>query len=140
MAGTRATRRSIFLAVVIGVVGIGSLCTGEEVIILDKGKAALLGDWDKPILFGTGDWPVVEDSGERAINLKPASSSFPLEKSIPVDLRKTPHLEGEWKVTVPPTGGNFASSEADDQAAQLLVVFSKTLLERRKVISYIWDP
>jgi hypothetical protein len=57
-----------------------------------------------------------------------------------VDLRQTPYLEWEWKVTVPPAGGNFSSPDTDDQAAQLLVVFPKTFFERRKVISYIWDP
>ena len=43
-------------------------------------------------------------------------------------------------MTVPPTGGDFSTLDTDDQAAQLLVVFSKTFFERRKVISYIWDP
>jgi hypothetical protein len=135
-----AARMSVSLAVLIGIVGVGSLCTGEEVIILDKRKAPPLADWDKPVLFGSGDWEVVDDSGDQVIKLRTESSSFALEKSITVDLRQTPHLEWEWKVTVPPKGGHFASSEADDQAAQLLVVFPKTFLERRKVITYIWDP
>jgi hypothetical protein len=82
----------------------------------------------------------VDDSGEQVIKLRTESSSFALEKSITVDLNRTPYLEWEWKGTVLPTGGNFESPEADDQAAQLLVVFPKKLFERRKVISYIWDP
>jgi Protein of unknown function (DUF3047) len=57
-----------------------------------------------------------------------------------VDLSRTPFLEWEWKVTVPPAGGDFSSPDTDDQAAQLLVVFPKTFFERRKIISYIWDP
>lgn len=140
MAEKTAARMPIYLAILIGVVGVGSLCTGEEVIILDKRKIAALADWDKPVLFGSSDWAVVDDSGDQAIKLRTESSSFALEKSITVDLRQTPHLEWEWKVTVLPKGGNFASSEADDQAAQLLVIFPKTFLERRKVITYIWDP
>jgi hypothetical protein len=131
----------VYLAVVfLLLVGQGSLCTGEEVIILDKDKTTALAEWDKPVLFGKGHWEVVDDSGEQVIKLRTESSSFALEKSIVIDLSKTPYLEWEWKGTVLPTGGNFESPAADDQAAQLLVVFDKTLFERRKVISYIWDP
>jgi len=130
----------IYLALLIGVGGEGSICRGEEVIVLDKRKTEALAEWDKPVLFGKGDWKVVDDAGEQVIKLRTESSSFALEKSITVDLKRTPYLEWEWKVTVLPTGGNVASPEADDQAAQLLVVFHKTFFERRKVITYIWDP
>jgi hypothetical protein len=131
----------VYLAVMfLLLVGQGALCTGEEVIILDKDKTTALAEWDKPVLFGKGHWEVVDDSGEQVIKLRTESSSFALEKRIVVDLSKTPYLEWQWKVTVLPTGGNFESPEVDDQAAQLLVVFPKTLFERRKVISYIWDP
>jgi hypothetical protein len=133
--------QSVYLAVIFLLLGgQGSICTGEEVIILDKEKAAALAEWDKPVLFGSGDWKVVDDSGDPVIKLRTESSSFALEKSIDVDLSKTPYLEWKWKVTVLPTGGNFESPAADDQAGQLLVIFPKTLFERRKVITYIWDP
>jgi hypothetical protein len=120
--------------------GVGRLQAEEEVIILGKGKTATLAEWDKPVHFGTGDWSVVEDGAAQAIKLRTESSSFALEKSITVDLGRTPYLEWEWKVTVPPAGGDFSSPDTDDQAGQLLVVFSKAFFERRKVISYIWDP
>ncbi|MGA6826929.1 DUF3047 domain-containing protein [Nitrospira sp. NS4] len=129
-----------YLAILIGTVGVGSLYAGEEVIILGKGKTQALEEWDKPVHFGTGIWSVVDDAGDQAIKLRTESSSFALEKSITVDLRQTPYLEWEWQVTVPPAGGNFSSPDTDDQAAQLLVVFPKAFFERRKVISYIWDP
>jgi hypothetical protein len=133
--------QSVYLTVIFLLLGgHGSLCIGEEVIVLDKHKTTALAEWDKPVLFGKGHWEVVDDSGEQVIKLRTESSSFALEKSIVVDLSKTPYLEWKWKVTVLPTGGNFESPEADDQAAQLLVVFPKALFERRKVISYIWDP
>jgi hypothetical protein len=136
----KVAMKAIFLAVLIWLVGGGAISTGEEVIILHKHKTEALAEWDKPVLFGKGQWGVVDDSGEQAIKLRTESSSFALEKSITVDLKQTPYLEWEWKGTVLPTGGNFESPAADDQAAQLLVVFPKTLFERRKVISYIWDP
>lgn len=128
----------IYLAILIGALGVGY--AGEEVIILSKGKTQTLAEWDKPVHYGEGIWKVVDDAENQAIKLRTESSSFALEKSITVDLSQTPYLEWEWKVTVPPAGGNFASPDTDDQAAQLLVVFPKTFFERRKVISYIWDP
>jgi hypothetical protein len=128
------------LAILIAALGVGSLYAGEEIIILGKGKTQALAEWDKPVHFGTGMWTVVDDAENQAIKLRTESSSFALEKSITVDLKQTPYLEWEWKVTVPPAGGNLSSPDTDDQAAQLLVVFPKTLFARRKVISYIWDP
>jgi hypothetical protein len=128
------------LSILIGALGVGSLYAGQEIIILGKGKTQALAEWDKPVHFGTGMWNVVDDAEHQAIKLRTESSSFALEKSITVDLSQTPYLEWEWKVTVPPTGGDFSSPDTDDQAAQLLVVFPKTFFERRKVISYIWDP
>ncbi len=141
----RCTKKTVagiplYLAVLIGALGVGSLSAGEEVIILGKGKTQALAEWNKPVHFGTSIWEVVDDAETQAIKLRTESSSFALEKSITVDLKQTPYLEWEWKVTVPPAGGNFASPDTDDQAAQLLVVFPKTFFERRKVISYIWDP
>lgn len=133
-------RIPLYLAILIGPVGVGSLYAGEEIIILGKGKTQALAEWEKPVHFGTGIWKVVDDAEHQAIKLRTESSSFALEKSITVDLSQTPYLEWEWKVTVPPAGGNFASPDTDDQAAQLLIVFPKTFFERRKVISYIWDP
>lgn len=141
----RCTKKTVawiplYIAILIGALGVGSLSAGEEVIILGKGKTQALAEWDKPVHFGTGNWKVVDDAENQAIKLRTESSSFALEKSITVDLKQTPYLEWEWKVTVPPAGGDFSSPDTDDQAAQLLVVFPKTFFERRKVISYIWDP
>ena len=130
----------LYLAILLGALGVGSLYAGEEIIILGKGKTQALAEWDKPVHVGTGIWQVVDDAENQAIKLRTESSSFALEKSITVDLGQTPYLQWEWKVTVPPAAGNFSSPDTDDQAAQLLVVFPKTFFERRKVISYIWDP
>jgi hypothetical protein len=43
-------RMSLSLAMLIGVVAIGSLGAGEEVIILDTHKPDALLDWDKRVL------------------------------------------------------------------------------------------
>lgn len=132
-------KMSLFLAMLIGVVAVPSLCGGEEVIVLDARKTDALLDWDKRILSEGSTWQVVDDSGDRVIKLRSESSSLSLEKRIVVDLRETPYLEWEWKVTVLPSRGNFTATLTDDQAGQLLVTFPKTVFERRKVITYLWD-
>jgi hypothetical protein len=55
----------LYLAILIGAPGVGSLYAGEEVIILSKGKTQALEEWDKPVHFGTGKWSVVDDGGIR---------------------------------------------------------------------------
>lgn len=127
----------ICFALLLGMVGV--MYTGKEGIILSKDKTQTLEERNRPAHFGTGIGEVVEDAEDQAIKLRTESSSFALEKSVTVDLRQTPYLEWEWKVTVRPTGGGFSSPDTDDQAVQLLVAFPKTFFERRKVISYIWD-
>jgi DUF3047 family protein len=138
-AHNTVTRMSLCLAMLIGVLSIESLCAGEEVIVLDAHKTDTLLDWDKRFLSEGSSWQVVDDSGERVIKFRSESSSLSLEKRIVVDLRQTPYLEWVWKVTVLPKGGDFTATLTDDQAGQLLVTFPKTLLERRKVITYLWD-
>jgi hypothetical protein len=138
-AHNTVTRMSLCLGVLIGVASAGSLCGGEEVIILDAHKTDALLDWDKRILSEGSSWQVVDDSGERVIKFRSESSSLSLEKRIVVDLRQTPYLEWVWKVTVLPKGGDFTATLTDDQAGQLLVTFPKTFIERRKVITYLWD-
>jgi hypothetical protein len=95
--------------------------------------------WDKRVLSEGSNWLVVDDSGDRVIKFRSESSSLSLEKMIVVDLSQTPYLEWVWKVTVLPKGGDFTATLTDDQAGQLLVTFPKTLFERRKVITYLWD-
>lgn len=88
-------RMSLCLAMPIGVVAIGSLCAGEEVIILDTHKPDALLDWDKRVLSDGSWWQVVDNSGDRVIKFRSESSSLSLEKSIVVDLRPTPfHFMG----------------------------------------------
>ena len=129
----------VYLTLLIGVMSVGSLCTGEEVVILDNHKVDTLLDWDKRVFSEGSRWQVVDDAGGQVIKLRSDSSSLSLEKSILVDLKQTPYLEWEWKVTILPKEGTFTAAESDDQAAQLLVTFSKSLFERRKVITYLWD-
>ena len=57
-----------------------------------------------------------------------------------VNLKDTPILEWQWKVTVLPTNADARKKTADDQAAQLYVVwphFPESV--RSQIIGYIWD-
>ena len=118
-AHNTGVRMSLSLAMLIGVVTVGSLCAGEEVIILDAHKTDALLDWDKRVLSEGSSWQVVDDSGDRVIKFRSEISSLSLEKRIVVDLSQTPYLEWVWKVTVLPKGGDFTATLTDDQAAVL---------------------
>ncbi len=132
--------RKLFpLAMVFGLSAVGALCAGDGVIVLDPRSSADLADWSKHVLSNNAVWQMVGDSNDRIVRLRSDSSSVYLEKKIAVDLRHTPYLEWEWKVTALPSGGHFAASRTDDQAGQLLITFPKSVLERRKVITYLWD-
>jgi hypothetical protein len=47
---------AIYLAILMGTVGVGFLHAAEDVIILGKVMTAILAEWDKPVHFGTGNW------------------------------------------------------------------------------------
>ena len=80
---------------------------------------------------------IYEDVGT-VLKLHADESSFSIEKSIDVDLKSTPWLVWQWKVTVVPEQGDFTNTEKDDQAVQLILAFSKSFWEMRKTVSYIW--
>ena len=48
-----------------------SVYAGEEIIILGKGKAQALAEWDEPVHFGTGMWNVVNDAENQASSYGP---------------------------------------------------------------------
>lgn len=91
------------------------------------------------------EWQVKEHSGQAhitgcsgndgfCVHFTSRDSSFSLERSVEVNPADLPYLSWRWKVTRLPQAGDFRRASRDDQAAQLLVVFSD-----RRVLSYIWD-
>jgi hypothetical protein len=91
------------------------------------------------------DWHVKEHSGRAyvagcsendgfCVHFISQNSSFSLERSVEVNLAEMPYLSWRWKVTRLPQAGDFRNPSTDDQAAQVLVVFSD-----RRVLSYLWD-
>jgi hypothetical protein len=90
--------------------------------------------WQLKEKSGKADLAVVKDGGTSAVRFRSEKTSFSLQKEVHVDLKRFPVLTWKWKVTKLPEGGDFRKSDADDQAAQLFLAFSKT-----RAIVYIWD-
>jgi hypothetical protein len=136
------------LAVLAG--GLWSLClfstparaiSIEEVVVgdfLQTEQQKVPRGWELSVHEGEPDLTLVPDGGGQALKLRSRLSSYSLTKAVDIDLKKTPYLEWQWKVTELPTGGDFRRPVTDDQAAQLIVVFSWGGL-RQEVIMYMWD-
>lgn len=90
--------------------------------------------WRMKVNHGTPEVAVLNDSPGHVLRLKSQKSSFALERSVDLDIAQYPWLTWNWKVTELPIGGDFRRISTDDQAAQLLVLFSD-----RRVLTYLWD-
>lgn len=88
------------------------------------------------------DFVVEEQDGRRVLHLKSKIESSSIRKDIKgkVNLKETPILEWTWKAVVLPTTGDCRKKTADDQAAQLYVVWPRfPEAVRSHIIGYIWD-
>jgi DUF3047 family protein len=88
------------------------------------------------------DFVIEENDGHRILRLRSKIESSTIRKDIKgkVNIKETPILEWQWKVTVLPTNADARKKTADDQAAQLYVVwphFPESV--RSQIIGYIWD-
>lgn len=112
----------------------------EEVVVANFLQATqkILQGWELSVHEGEADLTLVSDGSGQALKLRSSLSSFSLTKEVDIDLRRTPYLEWQWKVTELPKGGDFRQRATDDQAAQLIVIFSWGAL-RQEVIMYMWD-
>ncbi|MBW8057778.1 MAG: DUF3047 domain-containing protein [candidate division NC10 bacterium] len=114
---------------------------GQELLIVDFGRAKdkVPQGWELMEKNGKADLALVNDTDGQVLKLRSNSSSFSLNTEVEIDLKKTPFLEWEWKVSELPQGGDFRKSATNDQAAQLLVVFRWAIFGKKEVIAYIWD-
>lgn len=90
--------------------------------------------WQIKVNHGTPDISFAKEGDGKFLHLRSKDSSFALERGVDVDAAQLPWLTWRWKVTELPSGGDFRRSQADDQAAQILVAFSD-----RRIVTYIWD-
>ena len=88
------------------------------------------------------DMTVEENDGHRVLHLRSKIESSTIRKDIKgkVNLKETPILEWTWKAVVLPINGDCRKKTADDQAAQLYVVWPRfPEAVRSQIIGYIWD-
>ncbi len=112
----------------------------QEVVIVDFGQErdGVPPGWELTEKTGKAELSLVKDGNGRVLRLRSNSSSFAIQKEVDIDLKQTPFLEWQWKVTEIPKRGDFRSLGTDDQAAQLYLVFTPDFLQK-DVIAYIWD-
>jgi hypothetical protein len=88
------------------------------------------------------DMTIEEQDDQRVLHLKSKIESSTIRKEIKgkVNLKETPILEWTWKGAVLPTNADCRKKSADDQAAQLYVVWPRfPEAVRSQIIGYIWD-
>lgn len=142
----RGVSRNVGWAIGLLILGICLVSGGADgfqgVVVADFGKEkegdGVPRDWKLSTKEGTPDLAVVRDGSALALRLRSRSASFSIQKEIDIDLKQTPFLVWEWKVTELPRRGDLRNSGTDDQAAQLFVMVSPDFL-RTDIIAYIWD-
>ncbi len=88
------------------------------------------------------DITIEENGGHRVLHLKSKIESTAIRRDIRgrVNLKETPILEWTWKVITLPKGGDCRKKSADDQAAQIYIVWPRfPEAVRSQIIGYIWD-
>ena len=111
-----------------------------------------LAPWRLPVEGVPTGWELKEWAGRATIELVPAGhglavrlrsaqASFALYRDVLVDLRDFPFLTWQWKVARLPATGDVRERAADDQAAQVYVIFPRwpSPLTSSEVIGYVWD-
>ena len=88
------------------------------------------------------DMTIEENDGHRVLHLKSKIESSAIRKDIKgkIPLKETPILEWRWKAIALPKNGDCRKKSADDQAAQLYVIWPRfPEAVRSQIIGYIWD-
>jgi len=127
----------LLVGVLLGVTAIWA-AEREQVLGFAPGENGVPEGWELFVNVGEPDLALVQDGGGRALKLRSRASSFSLQRKVAIDLKRTPFVVWQWKVTELPQRGDFRQRATDDQAAQLYVVFSWEVF-RKEAIAYIWD-
>ena len=88
------------------------------------------------------DMTIEENEGHRVLHLKSKIESSAVRKDLrgKIHLKETPVLEWTWKAVSLPKNGDCRKKTADDQAAQVYVVWPRfPEAVRSQIIGYIWD-
>jgi Protein of unknown function (DUF3047) len=95
-------------------------------------------NWGSPAY----DMTITQSDGRKVLHLVSRDEGSTITKDIKgrVNLKETPILEWRWKAVRLPAGADSRRKDADDQAAQLYLVwprFPEAL--RSRIIGYVWD-
>ena len=119
-------------------------------VVIDDWKSQKLGAHGIPDGWTGGqtwglpqhDLTIEENEGHRVLHLKSKIESSAIRRDIrgKVNLKETPILEWSWKAITLPKNGDCRKKGADDQAAQLYIVWPRfPEAVRSQIIGYIWD-
>ena len=99
------------------------------------------GGWTAKEFEGHASVELVKDEARLALRLRSEHSSFALYRDVVVDLNEFPFLSWSWKVVRLPDQGDVRDRAADDQAAQVYVIFPRwpAPLRNSDVVGYVWD-
>jgi hypothetical protein len=97
--------------------------------------------WTAKEFVGHASVELVRDEARLALRLRSERSSFALYRDVVVDLNEFPILSWSWKVVRLPPDGDVRDRAADDQAAQVYVIFPRWPAPTRNsdVVGYVWD-
>ncbi len=99
-------------------------------------------DWVLKVWSGTPDIKLIQDKNhdEKVLRMRSEKASVSIHREMKLDLKKFPVLSWKWKVTKLPDGADARSSESDDQAAGVYVVFPRfPSFINSQFIGYVWE-
>lgn len=133
----------LILVITFSVSAISTVAAQEEIIPISRFNQETNiypTDWQIKEWKGKADVRVVNADRGLVLCLNSKGTSTALYKNIDIDIKETPYLLWQWKVTKLPAGGDVRKRTADDQAAQIYVIFPKFPSQiNSRVIGYIWD-
>lgn len=89
---------------------------------------------------GKAEIGVVKAPFGNAIHLKSANNSSAVYKDLELDLKEFPVINWKWKAAKLPKGADVRKRSADDQAAQVYVIFPRfPEWINSRIVGYIWD-
>ena len=97
--------------------------------------------WHLKRFAGRAQFELARDDGRPAFRLISQASSFAIHREVAIDVQQFPVLSWAWKALRLPPRGDVRDGRANDQAAQVYVIFPRAPGPRMasEVLGYVWD-
>lgn len=106
----------------------------------DKSGDNIPAGWELKQWAGKPVISVEKEGGAALVRMFSDNSSFGIGREVNLSTSDYPYIQWRWKVTRLPEGADARVKAANDQAAQLYLVFPKfPATVNSRVIGYIWD-